>query len=89
MGTEEHRAARGAVYQRDGDSVVAALGGADTDLRLRGWYASIDVEIESSGEAIVPDIWKWLIVTVMLFLLAEMLTLAWPQLTKREATPQT
>lgn len=39
---------------------VAALGGQDTDARLRGWYALVDAEIEASGEAIVPDIWKWL-----------------------------
>ena len=38
----------------------AALGGLDTDGRLRGWYAIVDAEIEASGEAIVPDVWKWL-----------------------------
>jgi hypothetical protein len=39
---------------------LAALGGLDPDGRLRGWYANVDAEIEASGEAIVPDVWKWL-----------------------------
>lgn len=39
---------------------IAALGGDEPDLRLRGWYAVVDEEIERTGEAIVPDIWKWL-----------------------------
>jgi len=39
---------------------MAALGGQDSDARLRGWYAEVDAEIEASGEAIVPDVWKWL-----------------------------
>jgi len=39
---------------------VAALGGQEPDTVLRGWYATVDAEIEGSGEAIVPDVWKWL-----------------------------
>jgi hypothetical protein len=39
---------------------VAALGGMEPDAALRGWYATVDAEIEASGEAIVPDVWKWL-----------------------------
>jgi len=39
---------------------VAALGGQDTDSRVRGWYASVDAEIDVSGEPITPDVWKWL-----------------------------
>lgn len=38
---------------------LAALGGHDADARLRRWYAEVDAEIETSGEAIVPDVWKW------------------------------
>lgn len=38
---------------------IAALGGHDTDARLRAWYAELDAEIEASGEAILPDVWKW------------------------------
>lgn len=38
---------------------IAALGGQDTDARLRAWYADLDAEIEASGEAILPDVWKW------------------------------
>lgn len=39
---------------------LAALGGLDTDSRLRAFYANVDAEIEGSGEAILPDVWKWL-----------------------------
>lgn len=35
MGTEERRAVRAAVYDRDGDAVVAALGGLDLDRSLQ------------------------------------------------------
>lgn len=39
---------------------IAALGGSSPDLTLRAWYATVDEEIERTGEPIVPDIWKWL-----------------------------
>lgn len=39
---------------------MRALGGTNPDAALRAWYAGIDAEIELSGEAIIPDIWKWL-----------------------------
>lgn len=34
--------------------------GADAHTRLMAWYAELDAEIEASGEAIVPDVFKWL-----------------------------
>lgn len=37
----------------------AALGGLDADTRLRAWYATVDAEIERTGEPIRPDVWKW------------------------------
>lgn len=39
---------------------VRALGGDSPDLTLRAWYATVDEEIERTGEPIVPDVWKWL-----------------------------
>lgn len=36
------------------------LGGDDPDTALRAWYAEVDAELESTREAIVPDVWKWL-----------------------------
>lgn len=50
---------------------MAALGGTDTDTRLRAWYAGVDAEIEASGEAIVPDIWKWMEARFKAFTAAE------------------
>jgi hypothetical protein len=40
--------------------LVRDTGGMDADGRLRAWYAALDAEIETTGEPIVPDIWKWL-----------------------------
>lgn len=34
--------------------------GADAHTRLMAWYAELDAEIEASGEAIAPDVFKWL-----------------------------
>ena len=53
----------------------------ESDIR---WLESDEIFSLEGARVQGRDIWKWLIVTVMLFLLAEMLTLAWPQLTKRE-----
>lgn len=36
------------------------LGGEEPEMRLLAWYAELDAEIETSREAIVPDVWKWL-----------------------------
>jgi len=36
------------------------LGGADPDAVLQTWYAELDAEIETSGEAIIPNVFKWL-----------------------------
>lgn len=37
-----------------------SLGGPNADTDLQAWYADLDGEIEESGEAIAPDIFKWL-----------------------------
>ena len=36
------------------------LGGANADPELDAWYAAVDAEIEASGEAIIPNEYKWL-----------------------------
>lgn len=36
------------------------LGGADPDAALDAWYLSLNDEIDQSGEAIAPDVFKWL-----------------------------
>jgi hypothetical protein len=35
------------------------LGGLDPEAKLQGWYANLDAEAESTGEAI-PDVFVWL-----------------------------
>lgn len=40
--------------------LVAQLGGTSPEAALLTWYGEVDAEIETSGEAILPDIWKWL-----------------------------
>lgn len=37
-----------------------ALGGSNADARLEAWYATVDEEIERSGESILPDVFPWL-----------------------------
>lgn len=36
------------------------LGGLNAETDLLAWYADLDAEIEVSGEAIVPDVFRWL-----------------------------
>ena len=36
------------------------LGGDDGEARLMGWYDALNVEIETSGEPIAPDVFRWL-----------------------------
>jgi len=36
------------------------LGGDKAEFELMAWYEDLNTEIENSGEAIVPDIFKWL-----------------------------
>lgn len=36
------------------------LGGLNAETDLLAWYADIDAEIEVSGEAILPDVFRWL-----------------------------
>jgi hypothetical protein len=36
------------------------LGGADSDSALMAWYLGLNAEIEESGEAIAPDVFRWL-----------------------------
>ena len=34
--------------------------GSNADARLQAWYSELDAELEASGEAISPDVFKWL-----------------------------
>jgi uncharacterized protein YdaU (DUF1376 family) len=36
------------------------LGGLNAEADLLAWYHDLDAEIEASGEAIVPDVFRWL-----------------------------
>jgi len=36
------------------------LGGANADAELRSWYVVVDADIAASGEAIAPDVFRWL-----------------------------
>ena len=36
------------------------LGGVDPDAALQAWYLALNDEIDQSGEAIAPDVFKWL-----------------------------
>lgn len=40
--------------------LVRETGGPTADPDLRTWYASVDEALEASGEAIAPDVFKWL-----------------------------
>lgn len=49
MGTEERRAVRGAVYQRDGDAVVSALGGLDLNRSLQVGGSALLVALDEDA----------------------------------------
>ncbi len=49
MGTEERRAVRGAVYQGDGDAVVAALSGLDLDRSLQVGGSALLVALDDGA----------------------------------------
>lgn len=36
------------------------LGGDDPDAALESWYLALNDEIDQSGEAIAPDVFRWL-----------------------------
>lgn len=40
--------------------LVGLLGGAAPDVTLMAWYEALNAEIEMSGEAIKPSVYKWL-----------------------------
>lgn len=37
-----------------------SLGGIHADEELFTWYAQLDEKLEASGEAIAPDVWRWM-----------------------------